>query len=544
MLSLVREKSWHYAAQLSMAIIGIIVLFTFRHYGVTWDEEIQSQYGQAVFDYYISGFHDDRYREIFNLYLYGGMFDGLAAFINAYTPINIYETRHLLNAIMGLVGLWGAWRLGRLLGGGMVGLVAMILLALTPMYYGHMFNNPKDIPFAAGAVWSLYYMTKCLRSFPYVQWKSVLYLGVMLGLTLGIRVGGIMLLGYWGLSLLILAITQLHQRVNVPFRVKVYYLEEIIWALAKMTVSVAVIAYAVMLLCWPWAQEAPVENPIKALIQFSNFPQDVEVLLGGEIYRSTELPWFYAPQYFAVQLPLPQLFLTLSGLLLLPFILRKMPHQANRFSLLLIILTVIAPIAFVILDHSALYDAVRHFIFILPPISVLSALAFRHLITSLGSTNKAKYILASILCASLVPQAVAMIRLHPYEYIYVNPLEGGVKGAYGNYELDYWGSSFKEAAEKLKEFVDREGGVPPGKLYRVAICGPWSSAMIYLPPDYEAVVANETAEFFLSTTRWKCQNMRPGKEIIRVERMGAPLAIIKDLRRMPDYKPEPDTRLE
>jgi hypothetical protein len=54
--------------------------------------------------------------------------------------------------------------------------------------------------------------------------------------------------------------------------------------------------------------------------------------------------------------------------------------------------------------------------------------------------------------------------------------------------------------------------------------------MIYLPPDYEPVVANEPAEFFLSTTRWMCQDMRPGKEVIRIERMGVPLSIVKDLR--------------
>ena len=54
--------------------------------------------------------------------------------------------------------------------------------------------------------------------------------------------------------------------------------------------------------------------------------------------------------------------------------------------------------------------------------------------------------------------------------------------------------------------------------------------MIYLPPDFEPVVADERAEFFLSTTRWMCQNMRPGKEVIRIERMGVPLSIVKDLR--------------
>jgi hypothetical protein len=123
-----------------------------------------------------------------------------------------------------------------------------------------------------------------------------------------------------------------------------------------------------------------------------------------------------------------------------------------------------------------------------------------------------------------------MSQLHPYEYIFANNLIGGVRGAYGRYESDYWGSSFKEAAQDIQNLVASEGGVPPGKIFKVAICGPWDSAMIYLPPDYEPVVANEPAEFFLSTTRWMCQNMRPGKEVIRVERMGVPLSIVKDLR--------------
>lgn len=123
-----------------------------------------------------------------------------------------------------------------------------------------------------------------------------------------------------------------------------------------------------------------------------------------------------------------------------------------------------------------------------------------------------------------------MARLHPYEYIYANGFAGGARGAFGRYETDYWGSSFKEAAQKLQAYVAKEGGVPPGTIYKIAICGPWDSAMIYLPPDYEPVVANEPAEFFISTTRWMCQNMRPGKEIIRIERMGAPLSVVKDLR--------------
>ncbi|MDD5586405.1 MAG: glycosyltransferase family 39 protein [Alphaproteobacteria bacterium] len=540
MLIAIGEKTYRRASQLFIAVLAVIVFLTFRHYGVSWDEEIQSQYGQAIYDFYNSGFVDHRYNQIFNLYLYGGMFDGLAALFEAYSPFGIYATRHLLNALVGLLGLWGAWRLGRLIGGGQVGFVTLVLLALTPMYYGHIFNNPKDIPFAVGVVWTLYYMTKSLRAFPDVPKRLIVVLGLVLGLTLGVRVGGVMLLGYWGVSLVFYAASiWLNEKPSLLF---------LFLRLVRLAVPVVVIAYAVMLFCWPWAQEAPIANPIKAFIQFSHFPQNVEVLLDGVTYMSTELPWYYVPLYFAVQLPLPQLFLTLSGIALLPLIWRDLESKANRYAFMMVLLTAFAPVFFAVTRHPALYDAVRHFIFILPLLCVLAALAIKqilkyglHGLVKIRSHNVRQLTVIMFvagLAAVMTAQIVPMVRLHPYEYIYINPLAGGVKGGYGHYELDYWGSSFKEAAEKLQAYVNKEGGVPAGEIYRIAICGPWSAATIYLPPYYQPVVANETAEFFLSTTRWKCQNMRPGKEIIRVTRMGAPLSIVEDLRGQKDYKPD------
>ncbi len=536
MLILIAEKTYHRAAQIALGFLAVVVLLTFQHYGISWDEEIQSQYGQSVFDYYASGFLDHRYNQLFNLYIYGGMFDGLAALVDAWSPMDIYDTRHLLNALCGLFGLWGTWRVGRLLGGGQVGLIAMLLLALTPMYYGHMFNNPKDIPFAACVIWSIYYMTKSLRLFPHISLRLILKLSLFIGLTLGIRVGGVMLLGYWGVALglqaLVLLIQAPSPRGWLWFRLGV--------RLAALVVPVTVLAYGVMLICWPWAQEAPIANPWLALVQFSNFPQDVEVLLNGTIYRSTELPWFYLPLYFAVQLPLAHLALVVLGIVLLPLILRDLRLWAHRAAMFLILLMAFGPMLYAMLRHPALYDAVRHFIFTLPLLCLLAALAVRPLIRlvrlalrRIVSDEARQLVLVGVIgivAVGATYHIVTVMRLHPYEYIYVNGLQGGVQGAYGKYEMDYWGSSFKEAAAKLQDYVAKEGGIPPGKIYRVAICGPWSSATIYLPPDYAPVVADEPAEFFLSTTRWMCQNMRPGREIIRVERMGVPLSVVKDLR--------------
>ena len=99
-----------------------------------------------------------------DFYNYGAVFDSIAAALNTVSPFGTYETRHLLNALVGVVGLIGTWKLGRVLGGPRAGFLAALFLALTPNYYGQMFNNPKDIPFAAGMIWALYYLVAWCRS--------------------------------------------------------------------------------------------------------------------------------------------------------------------------------------------------------------------------------------------------------------------------------------------------------------------------------------------------------------------------------------------
>jgi hypothetical protein len=454
------------------------------------------------------------------------MFDGLASIFDRFTPFSVYYTRHLVNAGVGFLGLWGTWRLGRLLGGSAVGFASLLMLVLTPMYYGHMFNNPKDIPFAAGVVWSLYYMGRCFAQRPNVSWQLIVKLGIVYGLTLGVRVGGLMLLFFWiGILKWDFVCTYWKQRPQIPWGALKAYL--------RLVIPVCLLCYAVMLFCWPWAQLNPIMNPLRALSEFSNFPQDVEVLLDGTNYRSTQLPWFYVPLYFGVQLPEFLFVLLVVGVVALP----RYWYWANKCQrqlLSLMLLMAGFPLIYAMIRHPALYDAVRHFLFVVPLACVFSALTIQQ-VCSWGERNVSLYVFGVIGVVIVGLQASLMVRLHPYEYIYANSLAGGVTGAYGRYELDYWGSSFKEAAQELQSFVAKEGGVPPGKIYRVAICGPWSSAMIYLPPDYRPVVANEPAEFFLSTTRWLCPKMRPGRDIIEISRLGAPLAVIKDLRNGYEY---------
>src|SRR5215831_21312110 len=153
------EAVWWERLSMGVVFVGIaLVLTTFRDYGVTWDEDVHNWYGNFVLDYYLSFFVDCNALHWRDLYNYGAMFDTFAAALNRVSPIGTYETRHLLNALVGILGLVGCCKLGCAMGGARVGFFAALFLLLTPNYYGQMFNNPKDVPFAVGVVWATYYM--------------------------------------------------------------------------------------------------------------------------------------------------------------------------------------------------------------------------------------------------------------------------------------------------------------------------------------------------------------------------------------------------
>ena len=80
-----RSKATGLARGLDATAIAVLVLvaaiaaFTFRDYGLGWDDYTQSQYGDLLVSLYASGFADKRALSFVNVYMYGGGFDLLAA---------------------------------------------------------------------------------------------------------------------------------------------------------------------------------------------------------------------------------------------------------------------------------------------------------------------------------------------------------------------------------------------------------------------------------------------------------------------------------
>src|SRR5215475_183204 len=117
-----------------LAAVAIVALLTFRDYGLSWDDYAHSEYGDLLLQFYASGFHDQRALSWVNLYYYGGGFDLLAAVAAKFLPFALFETRRLIGAAVGILGLFVTWRLGLRVCGFAEGLVALVLMATVPVY--------------------------------------------------------------------------------------------------------------------------------------------------------------------------------------------------------------------------------------------------------------------------------------------------------------------------------------------------------------------------------------------------------------------------
>ena len=92
--------------------------------------------GRYVIKWYLSFFKDQSALNYYNLYLYGGFFETFAqltAHIGArILPIDVYEARHLINALFGLLAIFYTYKLAAHLSGPSAGFFSALFLTFTP----------------------------------------------------------------------------------------------------------------------------------------------------------------------------------------------------------------------------------------------------------------------------------------------------------------------------------------------------------------------------------------------------------------------------
>jgi hypothetical protein len=497
-----RQFTWDRASALLFILLAVLVASTFGHYGNGFDAEVQDVYGRQIVSWYATLGADRSALGYIDLFYYGGLFDTLAALANDVSPWAHWATRHLLEAVSGLIGMAGAWRLARRLGGPLAGFAALACLALMPSYYGMMFINPKDIPFAAAMIWAVYFLTRLSDELPTPSWRLVAAFGLTAGLALGVRIGAVLLFFYLGVVLLATPGNRLRMALRVA--------------------PALPLAWLVMLVFWPWAQVSPILHPIEAFLHFSEMNGNIGTLYFGHMVGRSYHPASYLPVYMTVKLPDLVLLLLAAGAVFGVLRLRRGGFQRPYLSVLL---AALFPLLYTLITNPMLYDAERHFLFVLPALAVLAGLAAAKLAEM--RWRRAFAAAAVLLTAWQVAQ---MVQLHPYEYAFFNDLVGGTRNAAGLFETEYWGASMAEATDDLSAYLAKHH-MDKATPWRVAVCGKPSQMGDETDPHIQATTDWQHADFFVATTRGACDRRLPGREIGEVERDGVPFAVIKDLRR-------------
>ncbi|MBI3161791.1 MAG: hypothetical protein HYZ23_04745, partial [Chloroflexi bacterium] len=275
----------------------------------------------------------------------------------------------------------------------------------------------------------------------------------------------------------------------------------------------AVIAIITMYLTWPYLWTDPLGHFIGSIETMSLYPWTGQVLFNGAEYTSTELPLSYLPVLLGIQLTEPLWALTLIGV-----VVSITGYVKKRELVELTVIWFLIPLFGFLILHSALYDNFRQILFILPPLFWMAGVTIEKI--------KRPALQITLIALVVLPGIVDGIRLHPYEYIYYNRFIGGVDGAQGRFELDYWGASYREAAEYVNS-------VAPANA-TVWVEGPSHLFELYAREDLKIYSTHETDradryDYAVSLTRDDMDRLSfPGAEIIyKIMRGEAALAVIK-----------------
>ena len=447
-----KDNSWqngnHPIYRLGFFVVFLFSVFTMpilsQDYGSTWDEKAHNEYSQLAYNYLTSFGSDtaalaestssaDYIRQAYRFY--GEQMNTIAAITYNWLGTGIYETRHFINSIYGLLGIIFTALLAFELAGWRAALLAILFMQFNPGWLGHSMNNPTDIPFATGFAFAGYFIVKVMRSLPKPKFRDLFWLAFGIGIGIASRVGAFLLVAYLGLFLAVYALDKMRKK-EAKFG-------DLFLPFLKIFLLVASMGYLFGISLWPYALNNPLKHPFQAYIKASEnafYTNNVELFEGHRMYMITDAPWYYVFKFLGIGNPLYLVIGVIASVLLVLGISKKIGF--GNWAILIFML--FFPILYAEYSNINYYNGWRHYLFILPFAVVLAALSFDYL---LSQKKIISLIGALILSVLFIKPSAWVIQNHPNQYVYFNEMVGGLAGAYGNYETDYYSNSCREAAE-------------------------------------------------------------------------------------------------
>lgn len=475
-------------------LLGIITL---PHYGEGWDEADIRRYSEYAVGAYRFLLHPQDLAPFeTNLNLYGPAYVALAGLLaglaTRLAPLSLVTAWHAVYFATFLIGVLLLYLLARRWMSDAAAFGAALLFITQPLFWGHAFINPKDLPFLT-------------------MFLAAVYLGLRAADQLG---GSARLTPTWVVAAVTLGITS-SLRVLGPLAGLIVLGYAVFTRPSKFVLPAATylgLAGLTTYLSWPYLWAAPASRFMASLGTMADFPFNSVVLFAGGLYKADSLPAWYFPTLLGIQLTESAVLLIAAGVIAS---ITAAFRGGSRAPLLLLLAWFLLPTLAIIASGSPLYDNARQLYFLLPPLFIAAGVAFDYLFRLVRRSA----FQSAVLLAAALPGILIGARMHPYEYVYYNALVGGTGGAFRDYEMDYWGTSFNEISRYVNDHLPTDAKVLVYGPEEIVAARARSDLNVFIPredfdPGYDYVI-------LLTRSNADQRLCREAETLYSVERRGA-----------------------
>lgn len=483
---------------------------TIDDYGETTDEKFDQHIGEFYYYRWSEvGYPGliERFRELQRNY--GPLFNVVAVASNDFLHkrngfVGAVASYHVPVLVGSAILIWLVFWFGACLAGTFIGLLAQLNLALMPRFVGDSQNNLKDMPLAL-------FFTGTLLLFYLAYRKSRIWLYVLAGLALGltycIKINAVLIVPIF------LAWVLFFERPGIS---------AIVHTSKGLAVS-GLAALATIPVVWPYYRFDYFMRFVETFKVFSRHEWNEIVLYLGRFTHGQDIAWHYPFVMLAVTMPLILLVAFIIGLIGPLQISAARPSRASAVGLLLV--WILLPTCAQAFSSAPMYDGIRHYLVVLPAVAVVAAFGIQRILKWAWSRPPIGFAaLAVIYCYLLFWN----YNLHPYQVVFFNSLVGGERGGSKLFDFDYWGASYKEAAEWLESHAEPGSLVwLPYGVQHFHLDGqrfPLVSSMKDLP-DYKVIlqrgllVTYDSTENYLQPNREPIHSIRAGgADLLRIFR--------------------------
>ena len=310
--------------------------------------------------------------------------------------------------------------------------ISALLYLLYPYLFGHSQFNEKDIPFMSFWIINSYISLTIVESIfleKKISTQKIIILSILTAFLIGIRTVGLLICFQYLISLIII------------FNIKDINLKNFInknWKFFLIfLINLLIFIYIFNPILW----HNPIIEIINSLNVMSKYWNEICTLTLGTCMNSFNLPSSYYFIWLFFKLPI----IVLIGIMAFPFVERKILNGGTSSIYYLSLLLSFLLILFIfILKNVAVYDELRHVLFLVPLIFLIGLANLfyfnKKIFVSLGSIFIVFFLLENFF-------------LYPYQYTWLNSF-AKFTNIEKNFEIDYWGVSNKNLTSKIVEYAE------------------------------------------------------------------------------------------